>query len=132
MELITREELHAKLERGDEFRLVMTLAAPAFGQKHIPRSLCVESAAEALTALDREEEIVVYCADVACAASIYAYFALEREGFRRVRRYPGGVADWEAAGYPLETGEPPQPRRKRVPPKPRRATTANRVWRPCF
>lgn len=132
MELITREELHAKLERGDEFRLVMTLAAPAYGQKHIPRSLCLETAADALAALDREEEIVVYCADAACAASIYAYYALEREGFRRLRRYAGGIADWEAAGYPVAhgTGEP-APRKRRAA-RPRRPATAHRAWQPCF
>ena len=25
-------------------------------------------------------------------------------GYRRVRRYAGGIADWEEAGYPLERG----------------------------
>ena len=102
MNLISREELRRKLDRGDEFKLVMTLSAFAYRSKHIPRSLYFETVDEAVAALDRDEEIVVYCADVYCAASIYAYRFLEREGFTRVRRYAGGVADWEEAGYPLE------------------------------
>lgn len=101
MNLISREELRRKLDRGDEFKLVMTLSAFAYRSKHIPRSLYFETVDEAVAALDRDEEIVVYCADVYCAASIYAYRFLEREGFTRVRRYAGGVADWEEAGYPL-------------------------------
>ena len=129
MNLIEREELRAELEEGRELALVMTISAPAFRTKHIPRSLCVESVAEALAVLDPDEEIVVYCADVYCASSIYAYRALEREGYRRVRRYAGGVADWEAAGYPL-TGATRVPRRRRIAaPPPRRTSTAYRPWR---
>ncbi len=102
MNLITRDELRQKLERGDEFKLLMTMSAMAYCAKHIPSSEHFESTEEALAALDPDEEIVVYCADVHCAASIYAYRAFEREGYPRVRRYAGGVADWEAAGYRLE------------------------------
>jgi rhodanese-related sulfurtransferase len=102
MNLISRDELRAKLERGEDFKLVMTLSGSAYRAKHIPGSLHFETVEEALAALDPEEEIVVYCADVYCPASIYAYHLLERAGYRRVRRYAGGVADWEAAGYSLE------------------------------
>jgi rhodanese-related sulfurtransferase len=104
MKLITRDELREKLERGDEFNLVMTLSAFAYRGKRIPASRHFETVAEALHALDRADDIVVYCADVYCAASIYAYRFLEREGYTRVRRYAGGIADWEEAGYPLERG----------------------------
>jgi len=79
----------------------MTLSAFAYRSKHIPQSLWFETVDEAAAALERDEEIVVYCADVHCPASIRAYRFFERAGFTRVRRYAGGVADWEAAGYPL-------------------------------
>ena len=102
MNLIARDELRRKLERGDKFKLVMTLPELAYRTKHIPGSLHFETIDEALAALDRKDEIVVYCADVHCVASIYAYGLLKREGFVRVRRYAGGIADWESAGYPLE------------------------------
>jgi len=121
MNLIEREELRDKLERGDDFRLVMTLPGRAFAAKHIPTSLQFETADELVEALDPGEEIVVYCADVHCAASIYAYRRLERSGYGRVRRYAGGIADWEAAGYPLESaGEKRPPRSEQ-----------RRSWRLC-
>jgi rhodanese-related sulfurtransferase len=106
MKLIDRRELREKLERGDEFRLVMTLSELAYRAKHIPTSVRFETIGDALDVLDRADEIVVYCADAHCAASIYAYRFLEREGFADVRRYAGGIADWEEAGYPLEGGAP--------------------------
>ena len=104
MNLITRDELRTKLQRGDDFKLVMPLSRFAYGAKHIPTSLQFESVDETLAALDAEDEIVVYCAGVYCAASIYAYRLLERAGYTRVRRYAGGIADWEDAGCPLESG----------------------------
>ena len=129
MNLISREELRRKLERGDEFKLVMTLSGFAYRTKHIPNSLHFETVEDAVAALDREDEIVVYCADVHCVASIYAYRLLEREGFRHVRRYAGGVADWEEAGHPLEghTRDCAQPQ-VRTPRNPARLT---RPWHVC-
>ena len=139
MNLISRDELRRKLERGDEFKLVMTLSAYAFDTKRIPTSLRFETVEKALAVLDPAEEIVVYCADVYCAASIYAYRLLEREGYTRVRRYTGGVADWEEAGFPLEEG-PGEPtphasreeragRRSRS--RHRRGAGVNRPWPVC-
>jgi rhodanese-related sulfurtransferase len=139
MKLITRNELREKLERGDEFELVMTLSAFAYRGKHIPASRHFETVEEALHALDREDEIVVYCADVYCAASIYAYRLLEREGYTRVRRYAGGIADWEEAGYPIERGplDPTTDRSITERPRPQKTTqtgtrtNTSRPWRIC-
>jgi rhodanese-related sulfurtransferase len=126
MNLISREELHRKLERGDEFKLVMTLPGFAYNSKHILGSLHFETVEEALAALDPDDEIVVYCADVHCVASIYAYRLLEREGFTRLRRYAGGVADWEEAGYPLERDA-----RDYAQPEPRTRARPNRPCHVC-
>lgn len=104
MRLIRRDDLLVKLVRGDAFKLVMTLPAHAYRAKHIPTSLHYDTVEELLNDLDPWDEIVVYCADVHCPASIRAYRLLERAGYGRVRRYAGGVADWERAGYPLEGG----------------------------
>lgn len=126
MKLITREELRAKLDRGDEFALVMTLSDFAYRAKHIPTSLHFDTAEEMLGTLDRGQDIVVYCADVRCPASVYAYEVLERAGYTHVRRYAGGIADWEAAGYLVERGMP-LPRSA-----PDRRRTPTHWWRPCL
>lgn len=137
MNLITRDELRAKLDRGDEFTLVMTLSEFAYRAKHIPTSLHFESAEDMLGALDPGQEIVLYCADPHCPASILAYGVLEQAGYRRVRRYAGGIADWEAAGYPIEHGMPVAQTEsigdRGGPPRTTRArrSAPSVWWRPC-
>lgn len=115
MKLISRDELRAKLERGDAFKLLMVLSTDAYQAKHIPGSLHFATWQDALTALDPAEEIVIYCAGEYCAASIRFYSLLERRGYTRVRRYAGGLADWEAAGYPIASNRGTPPRDNKSP-----------------
>ena len=97
-----RGELKAKLDRGDNFKLIMVLGPWQFDAKHIPGSLHITSVERALELLTPDDEIVVYCSNPACGASMYACWRLTDAGLPNVRRFAGGVADWEAAGYPLE------------------------------
>jgi rhodanese-related sulfurtransferase len=99
---IKREELVAKLERGDRFRLVMALNEWAFRAKHIPGSEHFNTSEEVFSSLSPEEEVVVYCTSVDCHASLALYHELVARGYRNVRRYEGGLTDWEEAGLPLE------------------------------
>jgi len=122
MKLISRDELRAKLARGDDFKLLMVLSANAYQAKRIPGSLHFAIWQDALAALDPHEEIVVYCAGVYCAASIRFYSLLERSGYTRVGRYAGGLADWEAAGYPIESDLGKQPSDHRRPLRHRQRT----------
>ena len=102
MNLITREELKEKLDRGDGFKLVMALSEWAYRAKRIPGSLHFGSLQEASAVLNRDDEIVVYCSAPDCVSSIAAYMQMERAGFRNIRRYAGGLTEWESAGLPLE------------------------------
>jgi rhodanese-related sulfurtransferase len=99
---IEREELLAKVERGDRFRLVMALNEWAFRAKHIPGSEHFNTLDEVLGSLHPDEDIVVYCTSPECHSSIALYMALVEAGYRNVRRYSGGLTDWEGAGLPLE------------------------------
>lgn len=102
MELIDREELKAKLDRGDDFKLVMSLGEWAYQLSHIPGSLNISSFEQARELLSPDDEIVVYCSDENCIASQAAYRFLTENGFSNVRRYAGGLSDWQRAGYPLD------------------------------
>jgi rhodanese-related sulfurtransferase len=99
---IDRDELKAKLEGEEDFKLVMTLHDWAFRALHIPGSIHFHSVEDALAALGVDDEIVVYCSNVDCVASQFAYRGLVDHGYTNVRRYSGGLADWEAAGLPLD------------------------------
>ena len=95
MKLIDRNDLKAKIDRGENFKLVMTLSDWAFKAKHLPGSLNVTSAGDAAALLKKDDEIVVYCSDERCAASKMAFEQLNAAGYTNVRRYAGGIAEWE-------------------------------------
>ena len=102
MKLIDREELKRKLDRGDDFKLVMALGEWAYRAKLIPGSIHFATVEKGLQGLDPDDDIVVYCSNPGCVASIAAYKMLTENGYRNVRRYAGGLEGWEEAGYPLE------------------------------
>ena len=101
MRVMSREELKEKLDRGDNFKLYMTLSRQAFERYHIPGSLHLDSIAEVSANLSPEEEIVVYCANPACPSSFNAYMRLCSLGYKNLYRYAGGLTDWQNAGYEL-------------------------------
>ena len=100
--IIKREELKAKIDRRDDFKLVMAMDQWHFDACRIPGSTLVPSKKDALKLLRKDEEIVVYCSDDACFTSRSVADFMERSGFTNVTHYPGGLRDWNEAGYPLE------------------------------
>jgi rhodanese-related sulfurtransferase len=99
---IDRQELKARLDRGDDLKLVMTLPEAEFNLKHIPGSIRCYAPSEAPAVLQPEDDIVVYCSCPECPASATAARLLEQHGFTNVLHYRGGIVDWEEGGYPLE------------------------------
>ena len=57
---IDRVELWAKVDRRDDFKLVMVLGEWGFRAKHIPGSLNLSSPDQVPAMLNPEDEIVVY------------------------------------------------------------------------
>lgn len=100
--VIDAPALKARLDRGDDFKLVNALGDWEFRAKHIPGSLHVPKIEDALEALKPDEDIVVYCSNPSCPASTMMYRELEKRGYKNVKRFEGGIVAWEDAGYPLE------------------------------
>jgi rhodanese-related sulfurtransferase len=101
-DLIDTQELKAKRDRGDGFKVVMTLGEWEYRTAHIPGSMRISTAQEALEALDPKDEIVLYDSGPSCPASRLAYKFLKAHGYERVRRYAGGLEAWVGAGFSLE------------------------------
>lgn len=65
-ELISRQDLEEKIDRGDDFTLVETLAAEQYRKAHLPGALNLppdevgERAGEVLP--DKSADIILYCA----------------------------------------------------------------------
>ena len=102
MRLITRAELKATLDANDDSKLVMVVGPWEFRARHIPGSLGFPSPRSALAALDRDDQIILYANNHHRVNTTAAAAALTAHGYRNVRSYLGGLADWEAAGYPVE------------------------------
>jgi rhodanese-related sulfurtransferase len=102
MNLISGEELKQKIDRGDKFKLVNALGEWAFNAKHIPGSINISKIEDAKKRLNPGDEIIIYCSNPSCIASIIGYQLLTNMGYKNVRRYAGGIQYWQNAGYPLE------------------------------
>jgi rhodanese-related sulfurtransferase len=72
--------------------------------RHLPHDQVRALAADRLP--QKSAEIVVYCASRTCQNSHIAAAILEQMGYTNVAVYAGGKEDWQAAGLPVERGEP--------------------------
>ena len=102
---ITREELKAKMDRGEKFVLVDALSAKHYDSSHLPGAINLpyEFVDEAETVLpDKDAEIVVYCMNRDCSASGLEAAELEEIGYTSVLHYADGKQDWIKAGLPVE------------------------------
>ncbi len=105
MNNLTAQEVQQKLAQNPDTKLVMVLGTEAFRKGHIPHSLDISDAEAAKAQLPLGSQIIVYCSDEACPASIQAYHQLEAAGYRQIWRFAGGLMEWAAAGYELVMGE---------------------------
>jgi rhodanese-related sulfurtransferase len=112
---ITADELHEKLDRGDDFVLVDALAPMIYAHSHLPTAINLPPTGVDPTRCtkripDLDTEIVVYCANPDCDDSVVTAQRLEALGYTNVRHYPGGKDEWRARGFPLErAGRPYAP-----------------------
>ena len=99
--LISQADLRRKLATPEEFLLVMAMDRGRFARAHIAGSISYDDLLEILPDLPLDTEIVMYCTDPACAATKLRANLLAQQGFSRVHRYPGGLAEWTAEGLPV-------------------------------
>ncbi len=102
---ITREELKAKLDRGDDFVLVDALSQKHYESSHLPGAINLpyEFVDEAEMVLPgKGVEVVVYCMNVGCEASALEARELVEMGYENALHYAAGKQDWIRAGLPVE------------------------------
>jgi rhodanese-related sulfurtransferase len=103
---ITRDEIRAKLERGDDFVIVEALGPMYFDREHLPgaRNLPHDQVDELAPQVlpDKDAFVVVYCSNTPCQNSVVASRRLVELGYRDVHEYVEGKQDWIEAGLPVE------------------------------
>src|SRR4030095_2832879 len=105
MKIITREELKAKIDRGDEFTLFEVLPLMYWRKHHLPGAKSLPPTQAATVARELvpapAAEIVLYCWDDDCQTSGWAASELEAMGYTNVSEYSAGKKDWIDAGLPM-------------------------------
>jgi rhodanese-related sulfurtransferase/DNA-binding transcriptional ArsR family regulator len=99
-----REALLRKARRGEVVVLDVRPRAE-FDEQHLPfaRSVPLAELKARLADLPKDRPVVAYCRGPFCLMSDEAVKLLSRRGFR-ASKLADGVAEWHAAGLPLEAG----------------------------
>jgi rhodanese-related sulfurtransferase len=105
LEAITRDELAARLRRGDVVVLDVR-PEPEFRAGHIAgaRLVPVGQLRRSLRGLPKQAEVVAYCRGPYCVYADDAVRELRRLG-RKATRLEDGFPEWKRAGLPIASGE---------------------------
>ena len=107
IQVITRQELQARLATAQPPTVLEALPEKYYRQGHLPGALHLPHDQVDLLApgmlFDKSAQIVVYCASAQCRNSHIAAHRLSMLGYTNVSVYAGGKKDWEEAGLPLES-----------------------------
>jgi rhodanese-related sulfurtransferase/DNA-binding HxlR family transcriptional regulator len=104
LEAISRDELAARLRRGDLIVLDVRPEAE-YRAGHIAgaRSVPVSELRRNLRALPKDVEVVAYCRGPYCVYADEAVRELNRRGYR-AQRLEDGFPEWKHAGLPIAAG----------------------------
>ena len=104
-EPIERAELARRIEAGTVV-VIDVRPSEEFEQGHIAGAVSVplEQIKTWARAAPKRKQIVAYCRGPYCVYAIQAAAELQKRGLRAVRA-ADGIAEWRAAGLPIETGQ---------------------------
>lgn len=102
LDMITRDDLLARLERG-EVVLIDVRPEAEYAAGHIPGAICIppDRLDVALDDLPDHGDVVAYCRGPYCAYADDAVRTLQSRG-RRARRLEDGLPEWRRAGHATE------------------------------
>ena len=98
------ETLFERLQTNKRPVLINALQKEAYMGKRIPGSVNIPAEKSEWVeniVPDKDQDMVVYCANADCPASANLAKALIEKGYTRVWDFEEGLAGWEEAGYEL-------------------------------
>lgn len=104
MQRISAQDLHKRMTSENRPVLINALSEDAFRAKRIPGSINItennlECAKNVIP--DKDQDIVVYCANADCDASPKLAEKLTEMGYNNVWDFEEGLAGWRREGYRL-------------------------------
>jgi len=107
---ITPQELHHRIESGESVLVIDLRHQMEFKSEPvtIPGAVHLDPGEldEALDAVPRDREIVLFCSCPNEASSAQMALRLRSRGISRIRPLAGGLASWRSCGFALQTLEP--------------------------
>ncbi len=105
LQAMTREELTARLQKGD-LVILDVRPVPEFRAGHVAgaRSVPIAALRRSLRGLPKDTEIVAYCRGRYCVYADDAVRELNRRGYV-ARRLEDGFPEWKKAGLPVAVGQ---------------------------
>lgn len=108
---ITKEELKQRLDASDSSRPVVVDVRLKYPYEHstvtLPQAIRLAPNAPDVSILPRDRDIVAYDSDPEEIVSVRVVADLIRRGYRAAA-LKGGIGDWIAAKYPIDTKSAPQ------------------------
>ena len=105
-QVIDRDEVRRRLAAGAAV-LIEVMPEEEFRRGHIAGAVNIPLERIGATCRQRyqpDQQLILYCADQACAASGLAARKLAFFGFHDVLEYSAGKQDWRDAGLPMASG----------------------------
>ena len=103
---ISREDLYAMITTATNHTIVEALPKKYYDSEHLPGAISIphdEVANLAAKLLpDKNQTIVVYCANSECKNSHIAAQTLRQMGYKHVLEYTEGKKDWKEAELPID------------------------------
>jgi rhodanese-related sulfurtransferase len=103
VDTVSKDELKQKIAEGSVV-VVNVLSKDSYDQEHIKGSISIpieELEKDGWKKLDKNKQIVTYCASYTCPASKRGAEFLKGKSFN-VSAYEGGIKEWSESGYQTE------------------------------
>src|SRR3569833_4472170 len=106
MARITVDELHQRLEKGEEVTILDLRSAAEVERNPLlirsARHMTMEDLKTHQSEIPRDRDIILYCSCPNEVCSARMALLLQRNGFTRVRPLLGGLDAWREKNYPTE------------------------------
>ena len=110
MKKIGEKEFKKITEQNPNVKVINVLSEDDFEEGHIPNSINIPVESEDFLdqvkneVRNKNDMIIVYCANNACTASTQAAQILEENGYTKVLDFKGGMEEWKQAGNQVTAG----------------------------
>lgn len=103
VQTISTQQLITKLD-NEKVKVINVLESKYFNDCHIKGSINIphDQLLEQTASWDKDQEIIVYCANLECTKSKKSYELLVDIGFKNVYEYPGGIKEWFQSGQKID------------------------------